>query len=234
MLPHGGDPAATEGSATSPARDAGCDQQEPHEQEELQDQQNDSASLHGSDAASDQGKRPEARRRRGLVSSPPQTAEATATAPLKRKRTPSRRVVEAAESAVLLEEVIASDAFFSRSQGQAQAPPPRGPQPYDNLYPGARCHQQWEGGGASEPGDVSSRVAALREALWQQQRHQGFLASGHTTDGSLFHGAPGTDCTSLEGIRQGWNAHAVTPDDYRRHRGDAIPRIPTCRRSRKE
>lgn len=231
MLPHGDGLAGPEDAPTASVRERRPNQ----EQEQQLEQQNDLECLRGGEGRADQGGRADARRRRGLGISPPPHAEGASDPPAKRKRTPSRRVVEAAESALLLEEVIANEGFAARSAGQAHlAIDHRGA--YDTTFPAVPVDLQWHAA-ASDFGDVSARVAALREALSLQQGQHGSSARAYESGTAWrqpFCEGSGGEGAFVGCSQQGRDPQFVIHKVPQRPISDAARTIPLCRRSRKE
>ncbi|OEH78233.1 amine flavin-containing protein domain-containing protein [Cyclospora cayetanensis] len=163
----------------------------------------------------------ESRRRRRVEATQSPLPEADSVAPSKRKRTPSRRVVEAAESALLLEEVMANEGLPrtpGRMHGAAEASCPYGGLGASLSIP---LTFQWRNPMDANPGDVSARVAALREALQQQSvplQLSELSRQGSRGVDSRVEQQPPPRAFPEEGLHQ-QQPHAK-----------AVPQIPICRR----
>ncbi|KAL8455779.1 hypothetical protein Emag_000353 [Eimeria magna] len=185
MLPHEVGRVASEETPFTGARgtmhhDAQAQEQQEDEKPE---QQSDAAPQSGSDEAQEPSWGGE-RQRRGPLRSSPVSAAKDASAPLKRKRTPSRRVVEAAESALLLEQLIAQETSFAARIQSHGGIPTREPATDDISWARA-SHPQWPAAavfGAVEPRDLLGFGVPLGDVLhseneqlrrqWQKQQRQ--------------------------------------------------------------
>ncbi|CDI87079.1 amine oxidase, flavin-containing domain-containing protein, putative [Eimeria praecox] len=151
----------------------GGQRQTRQQQQKPQQKQIEPACLQACCVVSDQGARGiEARRRRRLGSSSPGPEIHVPESTTKRKRTPSRRVVEAAESALLLEEVMASEGLESRG---APTSPSRFAADYSRASSDAvpSYYTDTYSSTADGIGNVATHVAALSGAGRQQQHQAG-------------------------------------------------------------
>ncbi|XP_026191363.1 uncharacterized protein LOC34619839 [Cyclospora cayetanensis] len=204
-----------------------CDPCDDHANPRKQDQQHEFDSDGSFPPPARSADRPEAsrdsesRRRRRMEATQSPLPEADSVAPSKRKRTPSRRVVEAAESALLLEEVMANEGLPrtpGRMHGAAEASCPYGGLGASLSIP---LTFQWRNPMDANPGDVSARVAALREALQQQSvplQLSELSRQGSRGVDSRVEQQPPPRAFPEEGLHQ------------RQPHAKAVPQIPICRR----
>ncbi|KAL8440014.1 hypothetical protein Efla_004930 [Eimeria flavescens] len=231
MLPYEGGRAAPEDAPTT--RPHASLQSDLHDQElqgeESVERQDAGVSLHGSDDACADGERVDGRRRARASASPVSVRQDTL--PLrKRKRTPSRRVVEAAESALLLEEVIANEAGNHSQESHTDG----GLGAREHPCGGTFLHPQWQGStntDAAYSGDVGARVAVLREALQQHSGQYSLLEGGHGSVplDSVHEFADNGETASRDGRRQRM-PDGVQQSGGRRSADDGTHKIPLCRR----
>ncbi|KAL8271946.1 hypothetical protein Esti_004070 [Eimeria stiedai] len=234
MLPHDSGGVASKERPSTIAREAM--QHDAREQEQQDDeqpeQQSDAASFSGSEEAHEQAGRG-GRHHQGPLASSPISAEKDASPRLKRKRTPSRRVVEAAESALLLEQVIAQEtSFASRSQSHAGTST-RDPGAHDISWARAN-HRQWPAAGGNSgcfTGSVPARAAALKGPLERQL--DPYTSLEYEYDRCFSHLSQ--DGARSKGTSVSWGMEACgprlsQPSSSRRSAKDAIHRIPLCRR----
>lgn len=204
------------------------EQQQHAEQERQDEREKDQASFSPGDASSQKGRFPDCRRRRSVATHHPPSAE-DSDFPAKRKRTPSRRVVEAAESALLLEEVIAGEDSAPAAPARTQL----SVGPYGGFQDSYRhtLSQPWRPrvAATASGGEVSARVAALRDALH----------------------VPSGQCSALDsrlgpqhfwrnsGAEDPFASGILGPPDFQKPSVESPPNdaakleIPPCRRSRK-
>lgn len=162
----------------------------------------------------------EARRRRRLEPSSPGPESHAPESTAKRKRTPSRRVVEAAESALLLEEVMASEDLAARS---APSRPSRFPADYRDAPPDdlASSYLEAYGGGAACFGETTARVGALSVPVHENQR----LAGSSDLYRALEFEENAKDWEPQTGSRKG-----IGPGGAQRHLTAVAEEIPLYRR----
>lgn len=199
--------------------------QQNEQQENPQAEQKDSPCLPAYCQVSDQGTRgPEARRRRRLGSSSPGPEVHAPESTAKRKRTPSRRVVEAAESALLLEEVMASEGLAARA-GPNNPPHFTADCPHasSDVAPFSYGETYRDSCGCFD--DIAASGAALSGALREQQQQ--------TVSSEMY------KALGLEGAAKGWepqtgNRKTVDRRGAQRLMTDLAEEVPVCRRPRKE
>ena len=159
------------------------------------------------------------RRRRGFAGFPLSATAEGCTVSGKRKRTPSRRVEEAAESALLLEQVLAEEnsATFREAAAKSAAP--------------SQQQQCCAGVGG---GSVAARVAALRDALFCHREQ--FYSANTKVDRQKLSGAQGGGKGILgEGGFQSRGRLGEFLQETQRGVDDQSTReIPQCRRSSKQ
>ncbi|KAL8431143.1 hypothetical protein ACSSS7_005461 [Eimeria intestinalis] len=234
MLPHGAGRLVSEEAPSSRALETM--QLEAREQEEQEDEQpghqSDGASSSGSYEEQEQAGRGQ-RHRRGLLASSPIVAEKDASPPMKRKRTPSRRVVEAAESALLLEQVIAQEnRIAARSQSHAGTFP-TGPGAHDISWARPDHPQRPASADDSEwfTGNVSTRAAASKGRLGQVMGpYTSFAYEYDRCSLHLFRGDAISKGTSVRWGMEGCGSCLSQPSSSQRSARDAVQRIPLCRR----
>lgn len=231
MLPRGGGFASVDGTPTISAHDPRSEpERQPHEKRR-QKHRSDSSSLGEIHGGSGEGTGSDGRPTDGrpLRGSSPVCAEGTTNPRLKRKRTPSRRIVEAAESALLLDEVIENGSFYARTQSQGTI-----------ALGAAKTHNSISAGDALyQPelhttsdvdfnvGEVSMRLMALREALHQEQGQHGPHAAEYENDwdpAQAFNQVSEGSKTPRRPLGSKGQPHAAA----------ATRGIPLCRQSRKQ